>query len=84
MLVLDCEEANELILYTGPRSFLSFCSKPGINWVTSKVKTSGFDSVAKRLIVDMTRMLKIDGNLSSERAKEPASEMAWQYTAGKF
>lgn len=62
---------------------LSFCSQPGVDWVTSKVKTPDYSSTVKRLVLNSARMLKLSGTLSSSREPDPPPEVAWQYTNGK-
>lgn len=69
----------------GPRSFLSFASPPGIEWVNSKIGSSEFGGVANRLISGFTSMLKINSGPRSElAAAEPlTADIAWQYSKGK-
>lgn len=69
---------------TGPRSFLSFCSQPAVNWVISRVHTPEYTGVINRIITDLARMLKVNGSLSNGRASEPLPEVAWQYTEAFF
>lgn len=68
----------------GPRCFLSFCSRPSIDWVVSKVKTPGFSGVARNIAVGLARVLKVSGSLSTSKAPEPNPEAAWRYTIGKI
>ncbi|KAJ9610300.1 hypothetical protein H2200_005077 [Cladophialophora chaetospira] len=69
---------------TGPRSVLSFCSEPGMDWVVSKVKSPNFRDVAKGFVANASRMLKMSGTLSTLREPEPSPEVAWQYTKAYF
>ncbi|KAF2810174.1 uncharacterized protein BDZ99DRAFT_387355, partial [Mytilinidion resinicola] len=68
----------------GPRSLVSFCSRLGVDWVTSKVNSTEYRSVASRLVADVARMLKLSGPLATTRAPEPSPEVAWQYTKAYF
>lgn len=66
----------------GPRSYLSICSKPGVQWVEKKLGTSEFSEPARRFTSYITGQLKIEGRLSSTRMPEPDAATAWRYTAG--
>ncbi|KAK5232919.1 hypothetical protein LTR47_006146 [Exophiala xenobiotica] len=70
--------------YYGPRCMLSFCSQPGVDWVTSKVKSPDYSSTVKRLVLDSARMLKMSGTLSFAREPDPPPEVAWKYTNAYF
>ncbi|KAH0846011.1 putative fungal specific transcription factor [Fonsecaea pedrosoi] len=70
--------------YHGPRSFLSICSRPGMQWVASKTGSSIFDDTARTFTTYITRRLKIEKNLSKERKPEPDQEIAWRYTRAFF
>lgn len=65
---------------TGPRSFLTICSKPGIQWVSQRAGTSTFQESAGTLTRDVTRRLKIEKKLSKERTLEPPAALAWKYS----
>ncbi|KAK4499510.1 hypothetical protein PRZ48_010025 [Zasmidium cellare] len=65
--------------YFGPTSFLSLCSKPGIDWVNSKSTSENFEPVAVSLMTGMARRLKIEGTLPPVRATEPEASTAWKY-----
>ncbi|OAL39604.1 hypothetical protein AYO20_01001 [Fonsecaea nubica] len=68
----------------GPRSFLSICSRPGMQWVASKTGSSSFNDTARTFTTYITRRLKIEKNLSKERKPEPDQEIAWRYTRAFF
>ncbi|KAL5314332.1 hypothetical protein ACEPPN_018758 [Leptodophora sp. 'Broadleaf-Isolate-01'] len=70
--------------YHGPGSFLSICSKPGIDWVTEKSGSTDFVGIAKAFSRDTTRPLKLDGKINPERAPEPDPETAWRYVKVYF
>jgi hypothetical protein len=70
--------------YHGPGSFLSICSKPGMDWVANKTGVSDFVEVAKTFNRDISRHLKLGENISSERAPEPDRETAWRYCQTYF
>ncbi|PVH76694.1 hypothetical protein DL98DRAFT_464707 [Cadophora sp. DSE1049] len=70
--------------YHGPGSFLSICSKPGIDWVTEKSGSADFVGIAKAFSRDTTRPLKLDGKINSERASEPDPVTAWRYVKVYF
>ncbi|KIW31163.1 uncharacterized protein PV07_02832 [Cladophialophora immunda] len=80
--VYSCESSNWE--YHGPRSFLSICSKPGIQWVSQKIGTSTFHDAAGTLTRDVTRRLKIEKKLSKERTPEPPASVAWKYAQAYF
>ncbi|KIW27762.1 uncharacterized protein PV07_07470 [Cladophialophora immunda] len=70
--------------YHGPRSFLSICSRPGIQWVASKTGNSSFNTSARTFTTYITGRLKIEKMLSKERKPEPDQEIAWRYTRAFF
>ncbi|EXJ68312.1 uncharacterized protein A1O5_08927 [Cladophialophora psammophila CBS 110553] len=70
--------------YHGPRSWLSICSKPGVQWVMEKVGNSSFQDAASAFTEDITRRLKIDIDISGERHPDPSPETAWAYTRAYF
>ncbi|KEF60683.1 uncharacterized protein A1O9_02244 [Exophiala aquamarina CBS 119918] len=70
--------------YYSPRSFLSFSSQPGVNWINSKVKSPEFANVAMRIVMTLAGMLKMSRTPSATRAPEPAPEIAWEYTEAYF
>ncbi|TVY34894.1 putative transcriptional regulatory protein [Lachnellula occidentalis] len=70
--------------YHGPGSFLSICSKPGMNWVGEKTGSSDFIAIAGMFTRDVTRQLKLDCKISLDRTPEPDRETAWRYTKAYF
>jgi hypothetical protein len=70
--------------YHGPGSFLSICSKPGIQWVVDKTGSSDFISIARSFSREVTRPLKLGRKISSERVSEPDQETAWKYARAYF
>ncbi|CZR52471.1 uncharacterized protein PAC_02348 [Phialocephala subalpina] len=70
--------------YHGPGSFLSICSKPGIDWVTEKSGSIDFVGIAKTFSRETTRPLKLDRKINPQRAPEPNPETAWKYAKVYF
>lgn len=68
----------------GPGSFLSICSKSGIEWVTEKTRVADFDQIARGLTCDVSRALKLPGPVSTSREPEPDENIAWEYTRTYF
>ncbi|KAH0828549.1 putative fungal specific transcription factor [Fonsecaea pedrosoi] len=65
--------------YHGPRSFLSICSKPGIQWVTDRCGCSGFQESAITFTREIMRPLKMEKRMSPVRAPEPSANDACVY-----
>jgi hypothetical protein len=74
--------AHVLTLISGPRSYLSICSKPAVKWVSEQTRSTNFAESASAFVCDITRRLKMDGDLSISRMPEPDVETAWRYTKG--
>jgi hypothetical protein len=73
------------LTYTvGPGSFLSICSKSGIEWVSEKTGVTAFAQMARKLTFDICRRLKLEPGLSHKREPEPKQEVAWQYVRAYF
>ncbi|TVY54622.1 putative transcriptional regulatory protein [Lachnellula cervina] len=70
--------------YHGPGSFLSICSKPGVDWVGEKTGSSDFIGIARMFSRDVTRLLKLDCKISLDRTPEPDRETAYRYTKAYF
>ncbi|TVY30806.1 putative transcriptional regulatory protein [Lachnellula hyalina] len=70
--------------YHGPGSFLSICSKPGIEWVGEKTGSSDFIAISRTFSRDVTRQLKLDCKISLDRTPEPDRATAWRYTKAYF
>ncbi|KAL2836399.1 fungal-specific transcription factor domain-containing protein [Aspergillus pseudoustus] len=68
----------------GPGSWLSICSKPGIQWVASRAETSQFGQIAHTLVMDWTKHLTMTHNLNRARYAEPDMEKASHYVASYF
>jgi hypothetical protein len=64
----------------GPGSFLSICSKSGIEWVADKTGVADFANMARQLSVDVSSQLKLDTALSTKRIEDPDEATAWQWT----
>ncbi|KAJ2905583.1 hypothetical protein MKZ38_004877 [Zalerion maritima] len=79
-----CSSATSHWEYHGPRSYLSICSKPGIQWVSERTGSSNFHDVATSFTTDTTRWLKVGKKLSKEIKPEPDPETAWKYTRAYF
>lgn len=71
-----------IAITTGPRSFLSVCSKPAVKWVSEQTGRADFADIASHFASDITRRLKMDADISPTRAPEPDAETAWHYTEG--
>jgi len=69
---------------TGPRSFLSICSRAGVDWVTGKTKVPCFEKSATRFIRDVIRRIKLERKISADRAPEPDAESAGKYIKAYF
>ena len=70
--------------YHGPGSFLSICSKAGIDWVGERTSVESFGDIARTFSRDITRALKLESKLSPERVPEPDPKTAWQYCRTYF
>ncbi|KAH8812891.1 fungal-specific transcription factor domain-containing protein [Xylogone sp. PMI_703] len=70
--------------YHGPGSYLSLCSKPGIDWVIERTGSSEFTSIAREFSQATTKELKLDKRISPERAPEPDRQAAWRYAKEYF
>ncbi|KAK6365711.1 hypothetical protein LTS17_011098 [Exophiala oligosperma] len=65
--------------YHGPGSFLSICSRSGIDWVNEKTGNNDFGTIARGLISDVSRALKLKEPIPTVREPEPEEVMAWKY-----
>ncbi|RTE70341.1 hypothetical protein BHE90_015271 [Fusarium euwallaceae] len=70
--------------YHGPGSFLSFCSKSGIEWVSQKTGVPDFDQLATRLMADVCRWFRSQSRACPLREPEPDEATAWLYTQAYF
>ena len=68
----------------GPGSFLSICSKSGIEWVDAKTGLTDFGQMARRLTFDVSRRLKLDMVVPTSREPDPEEHVAWQYARAYF
>ncbi|KAK5217827.1 hypothetical protein LTR72_009490 [Exophiala xenobiotica] len=67
----------------GPGSWLSVCSRPGLDWVSQRTGVSSFDDSAKELIHTWTKRLTVDRNkIIGAKDREPDPETAWKYCNG--
>ena len=71
-----------LTVFTGPTSWLSICSEPGLQWVVKQTGRSEFRNYAKALAESWTKRLKVSSNRNMQRATEPDREIAWKYSTG--
>jgi hypothetical protein len=71
--------AHVLTIISGPQSHLSICSKPAVKWVSEQTRSTNFAESASAFVCDITRRLKMDGDLSISRMLEPDAETAWRY-----
>ncbi|KAH8650766.1 fungal-specific transcription factor domain-containing protein [Ilyonectria robusta] len=67
-----------------PGSFLSFCSKSGIEWVTLKTGVPDFDQLATRLMADVGHCFRCQSRACPLREPEPNETTAWLYTQSYF
>lgn len=71
--------------YLGPGSFLSICSKSGIEWAIEKTGFRDFGQIARSLNIDVSRALKLSTPLStSSREPEPDEDTAWLFSTAYF
>ncbi|KIW33838.1 uncharacterized protein PV07_00657 [Cladophialophora immunda] len=70
--------------YHGKGSFLSICSKSGIEWVCQKTGSSDFAKTARQFTYETCRRLKLETIQTRDREPEPAPEDAWRYTQAFF
>ncbi|KAJ5756857.1 fungal-specific transcription factor domain-containing protein [Penicillium manginii] len=68
----------------GPGSWLSICSTPGVEWVSSKTGTTRFYEVAQGLVMGWTKKLTLASDKIRERCPEPGVEDAWKYVTAYF
>ncbi|KAJ5756900.1 fungal-specific transcription factor domain-containing protein [Penicillium nucicola] len=68
----------------GPGSWLSICSTPGLQWVSSKTGTTRFYQIAKELVMGWTNKLTLGSGKIRERCLEPEVEKAWTYVTAYF
>lgn len=66
----------------GPRSIMSMCSKPAIEWVRERVKTPDMQVTSQKFAEGVAQRLKMDRPLSFERQPEPSELDAWRYAKG--
>jgi hypothetical protein len=69
---------------TGPTSWLSVCSEPGLKWVATRTGGFEFSKYARSLTLGWTKRLKVESNRNIERAPEPDREAAWKYSRGYY
>lgn len=67
---------------SGPSSFLSICSIPGLEWVTERTGESSFVGSARTLATSITQRLKLPQNVGRGKAPEPDAATAWGYCKG--
>jgi hypothetical protein len=54
-----------------------------VRWVSEQTKSTSFAKSASAFVCDISRRLKMDGDLSISRMPDPDAETAWRYTKGK-
>ena len=84
IFVSALEDRSVLNRLTGPLSWLAICSAPGIAWVTQRTGVDDFAAAAQKVLVGVTRRLKVDRKLLSAQPKEPDADTAWLYCRGKI
>lgn len=65
--------------YHGPGSYLSICSKAGVQWVIDQSRIPDFTNVTRNFSREISHVLKLDKPLALTRARQPDEETAWQY-----
>lgn len=73
--------ANQVL---GPGSFLSICSKSGIEWVAERTGVADFAQIAQSLISDVSQALKLATSIPASREPEPPEDIAWAYVKAYF
>lgn len=66
--------------YHGPGSYLSICSKLGVQWVIDQSGIRDFGDATRSFSREISYVLKLEQQLSSSRAPQPDEETSWQYT----
>ncbi|OQU95760.1 Fungal specific transcription factor domain-containing protein [Cladophialophora immunda] len=65
----------------GPGSWLSVCSRPGLDWVAQRTGVPDFENSARELVSTWTRRLTLDRNkITCTQHREPDPETAWKYS----
>ncbi|KAK8146599.1 hypothetical protein G3M48_002925 [Beauveria asiatica] len=70
--------------YYGPRSFMSFCSPPGVKWINSRLECPQLGGISSQLIAGVACKLKLNGKLSTPMAADPPPERTWVYAKTYF
>ncbi|RDW58226.1 hypothetical protein BP6252_13637 [Coleophoma cylindrospora] len=70
--------------YHGPSSFLSICSFPGIDWVSSVTMQPGFSKTARGLSMMLNHRLASCPKISQNLIAEPDQETAWVFCRAYF
>ncbi|OAA35449.1 hypothetical protein BBO_08673 [Beauveria brongniartii RCEF 3172] len=70
--------------YYGPRSFMSFCSPPGVKWINSRLECPQLGGISSQLIAGVACKLKLNGKLSAPMAADPVPDRAWEYAKTYF
>lgn len=65
--------------YHGPGSYLSICSKAGVQWVIDQSMIPDFTNVTRNFSREISHVLKLDKPLALTRARQPDEETARQY-----
>lgn len=67
--------------YHGPGSYLSVCSKPGVEWVAKQYGKSDFSHVSQTMGREISDKLRLNRFFGSGRVPPPDEETAWCYSA---
>ncbi|OAG42910.1 hypothetical protein AYO21_02861 [Fonsecaea monophora] len=70
--------------YHGLGSFISICSKPGIDWVCRRTGSTDFEKTARKLASDVCHRLKLEDLTTIAKEPEPSEADAWAYTRAYF
>ena len=65
---------------SGPGSYLSICSKSGIEWVAAKTGVADFAQMAGRLNSTVSANLKLASGTGKNREPDPNEQTAWELT----
>ncbi|KIW05994.1 uncharacterized protein PV09_03177 [Verruconis gallopava] len=70
--------------YHGPGSFLSICSKSGVEWVQGRTGDKNFAKLARLIAHNVAQRLKLVKAVTSGREPEPSPDLSWKYVRAFF
>lgn len=65
--------------YHGPGSYLSICSKAGVQWVIEQSMIPDFTNVTRNFSREISHVLKLDQPLGLNRTQQPDEDTALEY-----